>query len=298
LPTGCSPPTTGPWPLPFCDTNEEDLIAEVKGRRLFELDTQRLKSITAMVAVLHGPSLDDGVCMEIGYAAALGVPVIAATTDFQTYGPDPDGERRMPFPEPFLPALVHSVARRHRLGAAPAPDTDVHADPYAEFLTRNLAALDMLLDDVVGELDDPPAQTQPARTPSTGRMVAYLEPSPHADGGLEEAGQALREAGWDVHTATRFKGSDIPGEAHADWAALSRSTVAVVDVRGPETPTGAALAIGACAATDRPVYTPHPGNWWTFADGREPNFRNLMIQYGLTGTYRQPAQLLDLLTVR
>lgn len=107
--------------LPFCDTDEENLVAEVKGRRLFELDTQRLESITAMIALLHGPSLDDGVCMEIGYAAALGIPVIAATTDFQTYGPDPDGNRRMLFPDPLLPVTVHSVAKRHRLGAARAP---------------------------------------------------------------------------------------------------------------------------------------------------------------------------------
>lgn len=31
-------------------------------------------------------SLDDGVCMEIGYAAALGVPIVMLTTDFQIYG--------------------------------------------------------------------------------------------------------------------------------------------------------------------------------------------------------------------
>jgi nucleoside 2-deoxyribosyltransferase len=35
-----------------------------------------------MAAILHGPSLDDGVCMEIGYAAASGIPVLLLTTDF------------------------------------------------------------------------------------------------------------------------------------------------------------------------------------------------------------------------
>ncbi|MGK4584650.1 PfkB family carbohydrate kinase [Kitasatospora sp. HPMI-4] len=47
--------------LPFCDTDEEDLVAEVKEQRLFELDRERLGRPDAMVALLHGPSLDDGV---------------------------------------------------------------------------------------------------------------------------------------------------------------------------------------------------------------------------------------------
>lgn len=45
----------------------------------------------------------------------------------------------------------------------------------------------------------------------------------------------------------------------------------------------------------RPVYAPDPGGWWTFADGREPNYRNLMIQYWLTDTFNQPEQLVELL---
>ncbi|MGW1831321.1 hypothetical protein ACWCOY_21775 [Streptomyces tubercidicus] len=34
-------------------------------------------------------SLDGGVCMEIGYAAASGIPVLLLTTDFQTSRPTP-----------------------------------------------------------------------------------------------------------------------------------------------------------------------------------------------------------------
>ena len=70
--------------LPFCDTDEENLVSDCKGRRLFELDCLRLRQITGMVAILHGPSLDNGVCMEVGFAAALGVPITIVTTDFRT----------------------------------------------------------------------------------------------------------------------------------------------------------------------------------------------------------------------
>ena len=60
---------------------------ECKGRRLFDMDCERLRRIDGMIAILHGPSLDDGVCMEIGFAVARGVPVVILTTDFQSLRP-------------------------------------------------------------------------------------------------------------------------------------------------------------------------------------------------------------------
>jgi hypothetical protein len=57
--------------------------------------------------------------------------------------------------------------------------------------------------------------------------------------------------------------------------------VLVTDVNGPETPPGAAVLTGAFAALGRPVLARHPRPVWTFADGREPNRRNLMIQYAV-----------------
>ena len=101
--------------LPFCDTHEEQLVAYVKGRRLFELDRERLRRIDAMVAILHGPSLDDGVRMEIGYAWACGVPVVVLTTDFQTYSLAEDGPR-LEFPDPLIEAVTTRVIRLSRLG--------------------------------------------------------------------------------------------------------------------------------------------------------------------------------------
>ncbi len=124
--------------LPFCDTDEENLVADCKGRRLYELDTQRLDRITAIAAILHGPSLDDGVCMELGYAAARGIPAIAMTTDFQNYGPTSDGGQRVLFPDPLLPVILSGSVQAFRLGATTGP----HTDRYADFLAQNLATLE------------------------------------------------------------------------------------------------------------------------------------------------------------
>ncbi|TDC91967.1 nucleoside 2-deoxyribosyltransferase [Actinomadura sp. 7K507] len=276
--------------LPFCDTDEENLIAEVKGRRLFELDTQRLDDITAMAALLHGPSLDDGVCMEIGYAAARGIPVIAVTSDFITHGPSPGGRTRLPFPDPLLTVTTCAVIRAHRLGHAPVPRTA----PYAAFLAQNLATVDDLIDQTVHAIHTPPETRSPFPKGDGRRRTAYLEPSPYSlDARVLDTAELLQSAGWGIHLAGRFEdGGSTLDRAESDWAALATSSIAIVDVRGPETPPGAALVIGACAAAGRPVYAPTPRSWWTFADGREPNYRNLMIQYGLTVTFEQPEDLL------
>ncbi|MEV4390544.1 nucleoside 2-deoxyribosyltransferase [Nonomuraea sp. NPDC049607] len=274
--------------LPFCDTDEENLDHPCKGRRLFELDSERLARIDAMVAILHGPSLDDGVCMEIGYAAGRGVPVLAVTTDFQVYGPAADTTRRSPFPDPLLQHVVSRMISVPHLGPVGA-----EGDRFERFLAQNLHAVNRAVTEAVHALASE-LTSRPALPPAPvyGQRLAYLEPPLYGDKGwTAQVSDALRAHGIVTHHAGRFSNAS---EAAADWTALARASLAVVDVRGPETPPGAALVIGACAATGRPVFAPEPGCWWTFAHGREPNHRNLMIQYGLTGTFSD----LDELTKR
>jgi hypothetical protein len=65
----------------------------------------------------------------------------------------------------------------------------------------------------------------------------------------------------------------------------------MIDTAGPETPPGAALITGAYAATGRTVLALARNTCWTFADGREPNWRNLMIQYAVTGSFTDISEL-------
>ncbi|WP_245689349.1 ATP-binding protein [Streptomyces chattanoogensis] len=53
----------------------------------------------------------------------------------------------------------------------------------------------------------------------------------------------------------------------------------LADVSGPETPPGTALLIGAAAASGVRIAAFQPRPTFTHAHGREPNWRNLMIQY-------------------
>jgi hypothetical protein len=275
--------------LPFCDTDEENLADACKGRRLFELDRERLRRIDGMLALLHGPSLDDGVCMEIGYASAFGVPVVALTTDFQTYGPTSDGPS-LTFADPLLDMLVTEVVRVHRL-ALPEESTP---DRFETFLERNLGTVRTAVDQAVTAL----FKAEPLRSASHAAVAvearrAFVEPSPYLASDLwHEAVGLLTAHGWEVDVARRFHDcSDPRGAAQRDWAAYCEAGLTLVDVSGPETPPGAAIIIGASAATGRPVLAAEPDGWWTFADGREPNWRNLMIQYAISGRFATVSEL-------
>jgi Nucleoside 2-deoxyribosyltransferase len=275
--------------LPFCDTDEENLVSDCKGRRLFELDCLRLRQITGMIAVLHGPSLDDGVCMEMGFAAAFGVPIAIVTTDFQTYSSEPD-QAGFAFPEPLLEQLAVTVERAHRLGPGPRSEG---SDRFRLFLDQNLDpvraatthAIDALLSTRTVRLPEPlGSRARPC--------LAFIEPSPYvADDMWAAVAGALRAKGWTVHVAKRLQmGADTAHAARTDWAAAQAASLAVIDARGPETPPGAALIAGLCTAGGRPVLAAHPGTWQSFADGREPNWRNLMIQYAVSARFASTSE--------
>lgn len=79
----------------------------------------------------------------------------------------------------------------------------------------------------------------------------------------------------------RFAALDPERAAVRDLAAAVGAGRLVVDVSGPETPPGAALLTGAATAAGTPVAAYAPRTGFTHAAGREPNWRNLMIQYAV-----------------
>jgi hypothetical protein len=275
--------------LPFCDTDEQDLESDCKGRLLFDLDCERLRRIAGMIAVLHGPSLDDGVCMEIGFASASGVPVVIVSTDFQTYSQDLAAPATA-FPDPLLGHLANRVIRVHRLGPLPR-----HAsrDRLGAFLRQNLVLVSTAAGQAASALLE--ATQWPARGPGVPRLpgLAFIEPSPYfCDPAWEDVNSGLSARGWEVHMAQRLQpGIDPVQAARSDWAAAMMASLAVVDARGPETPPGAALITGALTARGMPVLAACPAAPQTLADGREPNWRNLMIQYAVAARYSCPAEL-------
>ena len=91
----------------------------------------------------------------------------------------------------------------------------------------------------------------------------------------------LENRGYRVYQTDRFSAANPLVAACRDWRELLGAELLVVDTTGPETPCGAAVLIGGAAALGRRIIAWHPTPSWTFAEGREPNWRNLMIQYSI-----------------
>jgi hypothetical protein len=295
--------------LPFCDTDEENLVAPRQGERLFQLDRERLRRLDGMIAVVHGPSLDDGVCMEIGYARQLGTPVVLLTTDFQSYGLWHEAAQ-LAFPDPLLEAVATDLIQVQRLGAPCA----VASTRFEAFLACNIGPLREAADAAVQALlRHPPVgprlgENAPADVPRmTGFLpgppgpVVFLEPSPYQPAHTyAELAEMLLAQGCEIREARRLADTsasrdDLIATAQADWAALGTASLLVVDVNGPEAPPGAALLIGASSAAQQRVFALYSDRSWTFAPGREPNFRNLMIQYSIEARFRTLDELTRLL---
>lgn len=264
--------------LPFCDTDEEDLVAEVKGRRLFELDRERLGHLQAMIAILHGPSLDDGVCMEIGYAAASGVPVVVLTSDFQTYSMTEAGAH-LEFPDPLLHAVATRIVRVAKLGPPALPPAP-GGSRFQAFQARNVAQTNTALDAAVDALLDLPDRASlPAGSPAGRGAPVYVEASPYTAWGRDHLAKACMDAGHTVAVPQRFTAPDPVAGALDDLNAVRSAARLLADVSGPETPPGTALLIGAALASGVRIAAFQPRTTFTHAHGREPNWRNLMIQY-------------------
>ena len=54
-------------------------------KTIYEVDILALKTSDVLVAVLDGVDVDAGVAFEIGYAKALGKPIIGLKTDYRTF---------------------------------------------------------------------------------------------------------------------------------------------------------------------------------------------------------------------
>lgn len=274
--------------LPYCDTDEERLVATVKGRRLFELDRERLRRIKGMLAVLHGPSFDDGVCLEVGFASAIGVPVVVLATDFQTYTLGANSSAQLTCPDPLIDAIAARVVNL-RGTTADGPAGADRFDAFAQRTGRALAdAVVTAVDSLIALIGQPALSRARSADRPLPRGELFLEPSPIE---AEQAAQWTAQLAASGHRATSARRLTAPLDssvehllalALADWDAATVCDTLIVNVEGPETPPGAAALIGACLAHGSRIFAQYRPRLRTHAPGREPNYRNLMVQYAVT----------------
>lgn len=260
------------------------MVADVKGRKLYELDVARLQRLDALVALLHGPSHDDGVGFELGFAAAHSIPIAVCSSDFQTYGLGPDGAELM-FPDPLIEAIATATLRSTHTNTA---STSKGSDRYESFAADNQRESARFVQDAAEltlSLLGRPARLRKLQREKAGDPFILVEATPYADPGplhawLENAARCgVSIAATKRRRRPDYRHGQLLDGAVEDLHLLARADAFVVDVSGPETPLGGAVLMGAANAMGIPVIAWSSRNAWTFAAGREPNYRNLMIQY-------------------
>ena len=268
--------------LPFCDTSEDAVVHPQKGRFLYEQDCKRLRNLKAIICFLHGPIYDEGTCMELGFAYALGTPVISVTTDFISYGYVAD-KASFHLADPLLEIMSDQILH---FGELPEMAGGIQ-NIYEAFACRNQAAIDHIYKQILECLYTLPGK-RAFISNQTERLV-YIDfcggEYSFFDSLIEQAVHNLKSRGFSTYVARRFRPDNsrsVRDCAEEDLQAATRATAYVLSGNGGETPAGTAALLGFANALGRPAYLHFSGRQLTYATGREPNRRNLMILYGAT----------------
>ncbi len=276
--------------LPFRDSNEavDPTVtdAAIVIRQIYELDTEAIRRSYAIVALLNDPQKDSGVCFEVGYAAALGRPIMPIVNDFIDYQYDPWG---WIYPlDPILCTLAPAILKEASLPAAAQGD---RRRLYRRAQDTGITNLQERVANAGSELVRQPGQFMaaiPAPNPPGARPRIHLE----FGGGLYEwqrllLAEALRQLQTadlpcDITASRRYKpgegGGDLGEAIKADIAAVLGAEIVVTLGDGADMDAGIAALQGLARGYDRKIILYYSGATRWVAASRDPENRNLMLE--------------------
>lgn len=268
--------------LPYCDTDQHRMVAADKGYRLFMADLQRLPDVDVVVALLHGPSYDDGICFEVGYAHAVGAHVLGVTSDFQTFSAIDDPSVLQTFSDPILDAVCDDLIVQADREPAAGVEDDAR---YESFRAGQAEVCESLAAEVVERVE---RRSERKDAPTVEQNRLYVEPDYYrASAGETSLAEAVGHEDL-TYVASRGRPAADAQSAQRDLDAMRHASAIVVDGHGPEAPPGAAIALGIAVACEKRSILYFSGPTTSLAEGREPNDRNLMLLYGASVLARSP----------
>jgi nucleoside 2-deoxyribosyltransferase len=275
--------------LPFRDSNEavDPSITDswVITEQIYQLDTSAIRRSYAMVALLNDPQKDSGVCFEVGYAAALGRPIMPVVNDFIDYHYSPWG---WVYPlDPVNCTIAPAILKVATINP-PGP-----GDPrrlYRRAQDAGITNLQERIADAGSELVRAPKQFMhplPAPQPPGPRPRVHLE----FGGGLYEWQQLmldgalhrLEEAGLecDISAGRRYVATEMALDeaVRADIAATLGADIVVTLGDGADMDAGVSALQGLARGKGRKVILYYSGALRWVAAARDPEDRNLMLQH-------------------
>jgi nucleoside 2-deoxyribosyltransferase len=281
--------------LPYCDTQEDTIQVDKKGKYLFECDLQRLQNLAALVAILHGPSYDDGTCMEVGFAYGKQTPLIFLLTDFLSYSFG-NAQEQFNHPDPLFSVLGACEVRQPSPILPSEIDFDeTQQNTYKNFYYRNLNSLQAAIEQincyVFQTLTAEKVNTSSSLSEILPAKQLYIEPCPYNESSVfDQIAHEVLEMGWSVYKASRLRLGTTQA-AQTDLQEALKSHLFLLDGNGFDVPPGSAFLTGLGLAMKRSTILYYTGSQITHAHGREPNERNLMLLYGCSEFIRTPEAL-------
>lgn len=285
--------------LPFCDSNESVSTRSAEGgRRIYERDLYAMQRMAGVVALLHGPTLDDGVGFEVGYAVGLGLPVIGVSTDFQSVelcSPSVTARFSDPLVETCLDALVDIP-----LGPS-SGNSSTREEHLSEYVARNVEQLSRVcvgILDAVGGQRSTRLPPDPADAPTGWYWETRPGQDPEACLNLGGVSHGLRSRIPRLRLPNRWLGTtptDVSSRSREDLGAALASELLIVDVDDIIVPVGAAIMAGIATAIGLPLYAIQRDQRKSLAPQREANKFNLMVHYSCRDIVSSAEALLDLL---
>lgn len=287
--------------LPFRDSNEaidshpgdEHLITE----QIYQIDVAAIRRSYAVVALLNDPQKDSGVCFEVGYAAALGRPIMPVVNDFIDYRYDPWG---WIYPlDPVICAIAPAILKEATIPPLGSGD---RRRLYRRAQETGLTYLRERLADAGSELVRDPDQFRHSLPPP---LAPGPRPRVHLEFGggiyewqrllLDEARRRIAAANLpcDLTVARRFEAHDRPLDeaTRDDITALLGATIVVTLGDGADMDAGTAAMQGLARGAGHRIILYYSGAVRWVTASRDAEDRNLMLQQSADQLVRSLAEL-------
>lgn len=232
--------------LPFKDTQQSDISGNNKARKIYEMDIANLQNSGAIIGRLDGIAKDSGVCMEIGFAYSLGIPIGIFSTDFIWEGfPSHSNQQDLEF-DPIL----MRIATYHKHFTQTPTSSEYYGGQNQILEIRMVSEF---IENSLNEFDKLEYFTHIPVLSASDKTYAYID----IQGGKfewaaeeqEKIGQKLMSLGVNPTYAMRYQilsndNSDIKLKAQKDLENLLQSKVAIFSADNIEMDSGSAALFG------------------------------------------------------
>jgi len=308
--------------FPYRDTLQHSDVGAVTWEDVFRGDKNRLKNLFACIGLLDGPSFDDGIGVELGYAVAFNLPTLGVINDSLLYH-HAINEELTHLVDPLVDSYIGRLIENIQLhGKIFTPDLfeGLDLEKEAPKLIRSFNFTNTLRKRFSKRIEELIEEAYDSIRFTVKDLVLHPENYIRLDnekykpkekrihlefnGGKyqwqrelsEIVKDELNKKGYEVTISKRFnsnigKNTTIRSLAEKDLINALESEIIIVNGDEANVPIGSAFLIGLCKGRRQKVILYYSGNeYWSEPPSLGPIIRNPMVKYSadvIVRDYRQ-----------